>query len=195
MLAQRQRELYSIQHRQRQLFQQKVMLMRQNMTAGPTGAVGTVRVPKGPPTTPQQQQQQQPPPQQQQQQQFNFPQGYNPMTGKPSTSQSHFSPVAGGPLDNGSVRVPLNSQALMGGAQGQFKSNANSSAQQGLFQQFAGSGEFAHSAAVGLYFGLSHLFIQVSQHRGWCPALVGLIRHWPMHSSNHIPKITSTTAM
>lgn len=136
MLAQRQRELYSIQHRQRQLFQQKVMLMRQNMTAAPTGAVGTVRVPKGPPTTPQQQQQQQ--------SQFNFPQGYNPMTGKPSTSQSHFSPVAGGPLDNGSARVPLNSQALLTGAQGQFKNNVNSSAQQGLFQQFAGSGEFSH---------------------------------------------------
>uniref|UniRef100_A0A3P8UVD4 Nuclear receptor coactivator 1 n=1 Tax=Cynoglossus semilaevis TaxID=244447 RepID=A0A3P8UVD4_CYNSE len=59
MLAQRQRELYSIQHRQRQLFQQKVMLMRQNMAGAPTGAmgaVGTARVPKGPITTPQQQQ-------------------------------------------------------------------------------------------------------------------------------------------
>ncbi|KAI4797979.1 hypothetical protein KUCAC02_024722, partial [Chaenocephalus aceratus] len=31
MLAQRQRELYSIQHRQRQMFQQKVLLMRQNL--------------------------------------------------------------------------------------------------------------------------------------------------------------------
>uniref|UniRef100_A0A671V810 Nuclear receptor coactivator 1 n=1 Tax=Sparus aurata TaxID=8175 RepID=A0A671V810_SPAAU len=136
MLAQRQRELYSIQHRQRQLFQQKVLLMRQNMAGAPTGAVasiGTARVPKGPPTTPQQQQPQQ-------QQQFNFPPGYNPMTGKPPTSPSHFSPMTGGPLDSKqSVRVPLNSQTLMGGVQGQFSSTVNSSLQPGLFQQFAGS--------------------------------------------------------
>uniref|UniRef100_I3KF93 Nuclear receptor coactivator 1 n=1 Tax=Oreochromis niloticus TaxID=8128 RepID=I3KF93_ORENI len=133
MLAQRQRELYSIQHRQRQLFQQKVMLMRQNIAGTPTGAVGpigTARVPKAPPT----------PTQQQQQQQFNFPPGYNPMTGNPPTSPSHFSPITGGPLDNKLPgRVPLNNQTLMGGVQGQFNSTVNSSLQQGLFQQFGGS--------------------------------------------------------
>ncbi|KAM7368407.1 hypothetical protein PAMP_014629 [Pampus punctatissimus] len=133
MLAQRQRELYSIQHRQRQLFQQKVMLMRQNMTGAPTGAVGpvgTARVPKGAPTAPQQQQQQQ----------FNFPAGYNPMTGNPPTSPSHFSPMSGGPLDSKlSGRVPLNNQTLIGGVQGQFSSTVNSSLQQNLFQQFGGS--------------------------------------------------------
>jgi len=127
MLAQRQRELYSIQHRQRQLFQQKVMLMRQNMAGAPTGAVGpigTARIPKGPPTT--------------SQQQLNFPPGYSPMAGNTPTSPSHFSP-----LDSKlSVRVPLNSQTLMGGVQGQFNSAVNSSLQQGLFQQFGGSGEF-----------------------------------------------------
>ncbi|XP_042359965.1 nuclear receptor coactivator 1 isoform X1 [Plectropomus leopardus] len=137
MLAQRQRELYSIQHRQRQLFQQKVMLMRQNMAGTPTGAVGpigTARVPKGPSTTPQQTQQQQ------QQQQFNFPPGFNPLTGKSPTSPSHFSPITGGPLDNKLPgRVPLNTQTLMGGVQGQFSSTVNSSLQQGLFQQFGGS--------------------------------------------------------
>lgn len=42
MVAQRQRELYSNQHRQRQLFQQKVMMMRQNMAGTPTGAVGSI---------------------------------------------------------------------------------------------------------------------------------------------------------
>uniref|UniRef100_A0A3B4TJK1 Nuclear receptor coactivator 1 n=1 Tax=Seriola dumerili TaxID=41447 RepID=A0A3B4TJK1_SERDU len=120
MLAQRQRELYSIQHRQRQLFQQKVMLMRQNMAGTATGA--------------QQQQQQQ------QQQQFNFPPGYNPITGNPPTSPSHFSPMSGGPLDSKlSARVPLNNQTLMSGVQGQFSSTVNSSLQQGLFQQFGGS--------------------------------------------------------
>lgn len=131
MLAQRQRELYSIQHRQRQLFQQKVMLMRQNMAGAPTGAVGpvgTTRAPKGPPTTPQQ---------------FNFPPGYNPLAGNPPTSPSHFSPMPGGPADGKlSVRVPVNNQPLMGGVQGQFSSTVNASLQQGLFQQFGGSGEF-----------------------------------------------------
>ncbi|XP_077600338.1 nuclear receptor coactivator 1 [Stigmatopora nigra] len=79
MLAQRQRELYSIQHRQRQLFQQ-VMLMRQNMAGGATAApvaAGAARVPKmannnssGAP----------------QQTQFNFPTGYGLVSGNPPTS-------------------------------------------------------------------------------------------------------------
>ncbi|XP_016886519.2 nuclear receptor coactivator 1-like [Cynoglossus semilaevis] len=143
MLAQRQRELYSIQHRQRQLFQQKVMLMRQNMAGAPTGAmgaVGTARVPKGPITTPQQQQPQQMPPPPQQQ--FNFPSGFNPMTGNAPTSPSHFTPMSGGPLDNKLLaRVPLNNQTLMGGAgvPGQFSGNVNSSLQPSLFQQFGGT--------------------------------------------------------
>lgn len=139
MLAQRQREIYSIQHRQRQLFQQKVMLMRQNMAgapAGSVGSIGTARAPKVAPTTPQQ-------PQQPPQQQFSFPQAYNPMTGKTPTSPNPFSPMPGGPLDNKlTVRVPLNNQTLLGGVQGQFNSTMNSSIQQGLFQQFGGSGEF-----------------------------------------------------
>lgn len=132
MVAQRQRELYSNQHRQRQLFQQKVMMMRQNMAAAPTGAVpiGTVRGPKGSPVAPQQPQPQQ----------FNFPQGYSPMTGNPPTSPSNFSPMAAGPLDNKlTTRVPLNNQALLGGVQGQFNNNVNSSMQPGLFQQFGGN--------------------------------------------------------
>ncbi|KAF0023853.1 hypothetical protein F2P81_024483 [Scophthalmus maximus] len=132
MLAQRQRELYSIQHRQRQLFQQKVMLMRQNMAAAPTGAVapiGAARVPKVSPTTPQPQQQQ-----------FTFPTGFNPLTGNPPTSPSHFSPMSGAPLDGKlSARVPLSNQALMGGVQGQFSGAVSSSLQQSLFQQFGGS--------------------------------------------------------
>ncbi|XP_047184485.1 nuclear receptor coactivator 1 isoform X3 [Scophthalmus maximus] len=132
MLAQRQRELYSIQHRQRQLFQQKVMLMRQNMAAAPTGAVapiGAARVPKVSPTTPQPQQQQ-----------FTFPTGFNPLTGNPPTSPSHFSPMSGAPLDGKlSTRVPLSNQALMGGVQGQFSGAVSSSLQQSLFQQFGGS--------------------------------------------------------
>ncbi|XP_068563035.1 nuclear receptor coactivator 1 [Cebidichthys violaceus] len=132
MLAQRQRELYSIQHRQRQLFQQKVMLMRQNIAGAPTGVVGptggTARAPKGPPQTPQQQQQ------------FSFPPGYNPLMGKSPTSPSNFSPMTGGPLDNKlPSRVPLNNPTLMAGVQGQFSTTVNSTLPQGLFQQFGGS--------------------------------------------------------
>ncbi|XP_047244838.1 nuclear receptor coactivator 1 isoform X2 [Girardinichthys multiradiatus] len=127
MLAQRQRELYSIHHRQQQqLLQHKVRLMRQNMAGAPTGGVGTARLPKGPPTT--------------SQQQFSFPPGYNPMAGNTPTSPSQFSPVSGAPLDTKlSVRVPLNNQTLLGGLQGQFDGTVNPSKQQGLFQQFGGS--------------------------------------------------------
>uniref|UniRef100_A0A8B9JNJ9 Nuclear receptor coactivator 1 n=1 Tax=Astyanax mexicanus TaxID=7994 RepID=A0A8B9JNJ9_ASTMX len=129
MLAQRQRELYSFQHRQRQLLQQKVMMMRQGITTGPMAAQ---RVPKGP------QQPQQP--QQQQQQQFGYPPGYNTVPGNTPTSPSHFSPM-GGPLDPKlSARGAMANQGMIGGMQGQFGAPVNSSVQQGLFQQFGGPG-------------------------------------------------------
>ncbi|CAN9507507.1 unnamed protein product [Ophioblennius macclurei] len=87
MLAQRQRELYSIQHRQRQLFQQKVLLMRQNMAVAPPT--------KGAPTTPQQ---------------FSFPAGFSTMTGNPPTSAGPFSPSDA----KVASRLPLNSPTLGG---------------------------------------------------------------------------------
>ncbi|XP_057208639.1 nuclear receptor coactivator 1 isoform X1 [Triplophysa rosa] len=128
MMAQRQRELYSFQHRQRQLLQQKVMLMRQGMNAG---LLGAQRVPKGP-----LQQQTQPLPQQQ----FGYPPGYNAVPGNTPTSPSHFSPL-GGPLDPKlSTRGGMGNQGIMGGIQGQFGSPLNTSVQQGLFQQFGGPG-------------------------------------------------------
>ncbi|XP_056621270.1 nuclear receptor coactivator 1 isoform X2 [Triplophysa dalaica] len=128
MMAQRQRELYSFQHRQRQLLQQKVMLMRQGMNAG---LLGAQRVPKGPP-----QQQTQPLPQQQ----FGYPPGYNSVPGNTPTSPSHFNPL-GGPLDPKlSTRGGMGNQGIMGGIQGQFGSPVNSPVQQGLFQQFGGPG-------------------------------------------------------
>ncbi|XP_052391006.1 nuclear receptor coactivator 1-like isoform X2 [Carassius gibelio] len=126
MMAQRQRELYSFQHRQRQLMQQKVLLMRQGMNTGPLGAQ---RVPKSP-------QQQQPP----QQQQFGFSPGYNAVPGNTPTSPSHFNPM-GGPLDPKlPTRVGMGNQGIMGGIQGQFGGPVNTPVQQGLFQQFGGSG-------------------------------------------------------
>uniref|UniRef100_A0A8B9JP23 Nuclear receptor coactivator 1 n=1 Tax=Astyanax mexicanus TaxID=7994 RepID=A0A8B9JP23_ASTMX len=141
MLAQRQRELYSFQHRQRQLLQQKVMMMRQGITTGPMAAQ---RVPKGP------QQPQQP--QQQQQQQFGYPPGYNTVPGNTPTSPSHFSPM-GGPLDPKlSARGAMANQGMIGGMQGQFGAPVNSSVQQGLFQQFGGmvqQGEPSFPAELG----------------------------------------------
>ncbi|KAJ8275190.1 hypothetical protein COCON_G00098150 [Conger conger] len=128
MLAQRQRELYSFQHRQRQLLQQKVMLMRQGMAAGPLGAP---RMQKGP---------QQPPQQQQGQPQFAYPPGYTPAGGNSPGSPSHFSAM-GGPLDpKMAARGPMANQGMMGNMQGQFGGAVNSPVQPGLFQQFAGSG-------------------------------------------------------
>lgn len=113
--------------------------MRQNMAGAPAGSggpIGAARSPQVPQTTPPQPQQ--PPPQQK----FSFPQVYNPMTGKPPTSPSHFSPMAGGPLDSKlTVRDPPSNQALLGGVQAQFNSSISSSISQGLFQQFGGSGE------------------------------------------------------
>lgn len=121
MLAQRQRELYSFQHRQRQLLQQKVMMIRQGMTPGPMGAQ---RVPKGP-----------------QQQQFGYNPGYNTAPGSTPTSPSHFNPM-GTPLDPKlSVRLPMANQGMIGGMQGQFGGPVSSPVQQGLFQQFGGAGK------------------------------------------------------
>lgn len=125
MLAQRQRELYSFQHRQRQLLQQKVMLMRQGMGNG--GPIGATRGQKGPLT---------------QQQQFSYPPGYSPMSGNPPSSPSLFNPM-GGPLDPKlSGLGPMgNHSAMMSGMQGQFGGVVNSAVQPGLFQQFGGPGE------------------------------------------------------
>uniref|UniRef100_A0A8C7QVB8 Nuclear receptor coactivator 1 n=1 Tax=Oncorhynchus mykiss TaxID=8022 RepID=A0A8C7QVB8_ONCMY len=124
MLAQRQRELYSFQHRQRQLLQQKVMLMRQGMGTG--GPIEATRGLKGP---------------QPQQQQFSYPPGYSPMSGNQPSSPSLFNPM-GGPLDPKlSGLGPMGSHsAMMGGMQGQFGGGVNSAVQPGLFQQFGGPG-------------------------------------------------------
>ncbi|XP_077365998.1 nuclear receptor coactivator 1 [Festucalex cinctus] len=140
MLAQRQRELYSIQHRQRQLFQQKVMLMRQNMAAAPAVAA---RVPKGAANN------NSVPAPQQQQAQFNFPAGYSPVSGNPPTSPAHFGgpmPPGGAPIPGGVLDGKLNSPTtLLGGVQappppfGGGGGGGSSLQQQGLMQQFGGA--------------------------------------------------------
>uniref|UniRef100_A0A8C7LCG6 Nuclear receptor coactivator 1 n=1 Tax=Oncorhynchus kisutch TaxID=8019 RepID=A0A8C7LCG6_ONCKI len=124
MLAQRQRELYSFQHRQRQLLQQKVMLMRQGMGGG--GPMGATRGQKGP---------------QPQQQQFGYPPGYSPIPGNPPSSPSLFNPMGGTQDPKLSGQGPMGSQAtMMGGMQGQFGGAVNSAVQPVLFQQFGGPG-------------------------------------------------------
>ncbi|KAK1796067.1 hypothetical protein P4O66_008855 [Electrophorus voltai] len=125
MLAQRQRELYSFQHRQRQLLQQKVLMMRQGLGTGP---VGPQRLPQGP-----QQPQPTPPAQQTPPQQFGYPAGYGAgPPGNTPTSPSHFSPM-GAPLD---PKLPARGGMA---TQGLFGGPMNPPVQQGLFQQF-GSG-------------------------------------------------------
>ncbi|KAM9495592.1 nuclear receptor coactivator 1 isoform 3-T3 [Clarias gariepinus] len=122
MLAQRQRELYSFQHHQRQLLQQKVIMMRQGINPGP---MGVQRIPKGP---------------QQPQQQFGYNPGFSTVPGSTPTSPSHFNPM-GTPLDPKlSARLPLANQGMIGGMQGQFGGPVNSPVQQGLFQQFGAAG-------------------------------------------------------
>ncbi|XP_031436940.1 nuclear receptor coactivator 1 isoform X2 [Clupea harengus] len=126
MLAQRQRELYSFQHRQRQLLQQKVLMMRQSMAPG---QLGIQRLPKG-------LQQPQPGqgPSQSQQQPFGFSAGYSTVSGSTPSSPSHFSPMRG-PLD---PKLPgrgaLGNQNMMGAVQGQFGAAVNSLGQYGLVQ-------------------------------------------------------------
>ncbi|TSL47667.1 Nuclear receptor coactivator 1 [Bagarius yarrelli] len=121
MLAQRQRELYSFHHRQRQLLQQKVIMMRQGINSGPLGAQ---HVPKGP---------QQP----QQQQQFVYPSGYSNVPGNSPTSPSHFSPMGTQLEPRLNARPPMaNAQGMVVGIPGQFGGPVNAPVQQGLFQQF-----------------------------------------------------------
>ncbi|XP_040204051.1 nuclear receptor coactivator 1 isoform X1 [Rana temporaria] len=128
MLAQRQRELYSQQHRQQQLMQQRAMLMRQQnfnnnlpQQGGlPVNMVAS-RLPQGPP------------------QQFPYPHSYgtNPVNPPPSTSP--FSPMATTPeatLPNrtGAGRGGMVNRGMMGNVGGQFGNGINTQMQQNVFQ-------------------------------------------------------------
>ncbi|XP_066561119.1 nuclear receptor coactivator 1 isoform X2 [Amia ocellicauda] len=122
MLAQRQRELLSFQYRQRQLLQQKAMVMRQHSLGG--ALMGAARGPKGP----------------QQLQQFSYPPGYSSGAGNPPNSPNPFSPMGGPPETQLPARGPMTSQGMMSGVQGQFGGAVNSPVQPNLFQQFGGPG-------------------------------------------------------
>uniref|UniRef100_A0A8C5P9N6 Nuclear receptor coactivator n=1 Tax=Leptobrachium leishanense TaxID=445787 RepID=A0A8C5P9N6_9ANUR len=127
MLAQRQRELYSQHHRQRQLIQQRALLMRQqgfgNIQPTPNLPVtmGTSRIPQGPP------------------QQFPYPHSYGTNPGNPPPSTSPFSQMATTPetpLQNrgGASVGGMVNRNMMGNVGGQFVSGMNSQMQQNIFQ-------------------------------------------------------------
>ncbi|XP_063298066.1 nuclear receptor coactivator 1 isoform X3 [Pelobates fuscus] len=127
MLAQRQRELYSQHHRQRQLMQQRALLMRQQgfgnlqPTASLPVTMGTSRIPQGPP------------------QQFPYPHSYGTNPGNPPPSTSPFSQMATTPeatLPNrGGANVgSMVNRSMMGNVGGQFGSGMNSQLQQNIFQ-------------------------------------------------------------
>lgn len=134
MLAQRQRELYSQQHRQQQqIMQQRALLMRQQNfgnnlppNAGLPINIGASRLPQGPP------------------QQFPYPHSYgtNPVNPPPSTSP--FSPMATTPeatLPNrgGATRGGLVNRGMMGNVGGQYGAGMNPQMTQNVFQ-YSGTG-------------------------------------------------------
>ncbi|XP_069831871.1 nuclear receptor coactivator 1 isoform X3 [Dendropsophus ebraccatus] len=135
MLAQRQRELYSQQHRQQQqqIMQQRAILMRQQNfgnnippNAGLPVTIGASRLPQGPP------------------QQFPYPHSYgtNPVNPPPSTSP--FSPMATTPeatLPNrgGATRGGLVNRGMMGNVGGQFGAGMSPQMTQNVFQ-YSGTG-------------------------------------------------------
>ncbi|KYO42884.1 nuclear receptor coactivator 1 isoform B [Alligator mississippiensis] len=128
MLAQRQRELYSQQHRQRQLMQQRALLMRQQSfgnnlppSAGLPVQIGAARLPQAPP------------------QQFPYPPNYGTSPGNPPTSTSPFSQLASNPEVALANRNNMVNRSMMGSVGGQFGAGMTPQMQQNLFQ-YSGSG-------------------------------------------------------
>uniref|UniRef100_A0A8C4K162 Nuclear receptor coactivator n=1 Tax=Dromaius novaehollandiae TaxID=8790 RepID=A0A8C4K162_DRONO len=128
MLAQRQRELYSQQHRQRQLMQQRAILMRQQSFGSnlpPSGGLpvqmGAARLPQAPP------------------QQFPYPPSYGTSPGNPPASTSPFSQLAASPEAALANRGGMVNRAMMGNVGGQFGAGMAPQMQQNLFQ-YSGSG-------------------------------------------------------
>lgn len=129
MLAQRQRELYSQQHRQRQLIQQqRAMLMRQQSfgnnlppSSGLPVQMGNPRLPQGAP------------------QQFPYPPNYGTNPGTPPASTSPFSQLAANPESALANRNSMVNRGMTGNMGGQFGTGINPQMQQNVFQ-YPGSG-------------------------------------------------------
>ncbi|XP_043365995.1 nuclear receptor coactivator 1 isoform X11 [Dermochelys coriacea] len=140
MLAQRQRELYSQQHRQRQLMQQRAISMRQQSfgnnlppSAGLPGQMGAARLPQAPP------------------QQFPYPPTYGTNPGNPPTSTSPFSQLASNPEAALASRSSMVNRGMMGNVGGQFGAGMTPPMQQNIFQY---SGSACSEAACVLFPGM-----------------------------------------
>ncbi|NXG02528.1 NCOA1 protein, partial [Sakesphorus luctuosus] len=128
MLAQRQRELYSQQHRQRQLMQQRALLMRQQSFGNalpPSGALpvplGAARLPQAPP------------------QQFPYPPSYGTSPGNAPNSGGPFSPMAPNAEAALANRGAAASRAVLGGVGAPFGAGVAPQLQQNVFQ-YSGAG-------------------------------------------------------
>ncbi|XP_055482167.1 nuclear receptor coactivator 1 isoform X3 [Psammomys obesus] len=129
MLAQRQRELYSQQHRQRQIIQQqRAMLMRHQSfgnnippSSGLPVQMGNPRLPQGAP------------------QQFPYPPNYGTNPGTPPASTSPFSQLAANPEASLATRGSMVNRGMAGNMGGQFGTGINPQMQQNVFQ-YPGSG-------------------------------------------------------
>ncbi|KAH0510217.1 Nuclear receptor coactivator 1 [Microtus ochrogaster] len=129
MLAQRQRELYSQQHRQRQIIQQqRAMLMRHQSfgnnippSSGLPVQMGNPRLPQGAP------------------QQFPYPPNYGTNPGTPPASTSPFSQLAANPEASLATRSSMVNRGMAGNMGGQFGTGINPQMQQNVFQ-YPGSG-------------------------------------------------------
>ncbi|XP_021034295.1 nuclear receptor coactivator 1 isoform X3 [Mus caroli] len=124
MLAQRQRELYSQQHRQRQIIQQqRAMLMRHQSfgnnippSSGLPVQMGTPRLPQGAP------------------QQFPYPPNYGANPGTPPASTSPFSQLAANPEASLATRSSMVNRGMAGNMGGQFGAGISPQMQQNVFQ-------------------------------------------------------------
>lgn len=153
MLAQRQRELYSQQHRQRQLIQQqRAMLMRQQSfgnnlppSSGLPVQMGNPRLPQGA------------------SQQFPYPPNYGTNPGTPPASTSPFSQLAANPEAALASRNSMVNRGMTGNLGGQFGTGINPQMQQTVFQ-YPGSGTRATTVLLlqVLHIGLSFCAFQFS---------------------------------
>lgn len=144
MLAQRQRELYSQQHRQRQLIQQqRAMLMRQQSfgnnlppSSGLPVQMGNPRLPQGAP------------------QQFPYPPNYGTNPGTPPASTSPFSQLAANPEAPLANRSSMVNRGMTGNMGGQFGTGITPQMQQNVFQ-YPGSGMRIYTFMLLLYVQLA----------------------------------------
>ncbi|ERE81982.1 nuclear receptor coactivator 1 [Cricetulus griseus] len=124
MLAQRQRELYSQQHRQRQIIQQqRAMLMRHQSFGNSIPPSSGLTVKMGNPSLPQDAPQQ-----------FPYPPNYGTNPGTPPASTSPLSQLAANPEASLATCSSMVNRGMAGNMGGQFGTGINPQMQQNIFQ-------------------------------------------------------------